>query len=71
MKTIPPRGCCSGAAGHVRLLLPAERDLDVYLLGPRAFMQSCYASLRALGVAAERIRYEFFGPLEALEEASA
>lgn len=48
-------------------LLPAERDLDVYLLGPRAFMQSCYASLRALGVAAERIRYEFFGPLEAIE----
>ncbi|HCB41577.1 MAG TPA: NO-inducible flavohemoprotein [Pseudomonas sp.] len=48
-------------------LLPAERDVDVYLLGPKAFMQSCYASLRALGVAADNIRYEFFGPLEAIE----
>lgn len=48
-------------------VLPATRDLDVYLLGPKPFMQLCYASLIELGVPVDRLRYEFFGPLEALE----
>jgi nitric oxide dioxygenase len=46
--------------------LPDDRDVDVYFLGPRPFMQSVLRSGLALGVAQERLRYEFFGPLEDL-----
>ncbi len=46
--------------------LPADRDLDVYLVGPKAFMQSVHAHATALGVSPSRIHYEFFGPKEAL-----
>ena len=51
--------------------LPADRDVDLYLLGPRPFMQSVYADGLALGIPAERLRYEFFGPTEALARAAA
>ncbi|GGC00552.1 flavohemoprotein [Marinobacterium zhoushanense] len=47
-------------------LLPLEKSPDVYFLGPKPFMQSCYQSLNALNVPKEQIRYEFFGPLEEL-----
>jgi len=47
----------------------AFRDVDLYFLGPKPFMQSVYANGLALGVPAQRLRYEFFGPLEALEAA--
>lgn len=46
--------------------LPADRDVDLYFLGPKAFMQSIYGSCRALGVPEAQVRYEFFGPLEEL-----
>lgn len=46
--------------------LPADRDVDLYLLGPKPFMRAVYAHGLALGVAPERLRYEFFGPSEAL-----
>lgn len=49
--------------------LPADRDVDLYFLGPKPFMQSVYASGLALGIAPERLRYEFFGPLESLQAA--
>ena len=49
--------------------LPADRDVDLYFLGPKPFMQSVYASGRALGVPEQQLRWEFFGPLEALEAA--
>jgi nitric oxide dioxygenase len=49
--------------------LPADRDVDVYFLGPKPFMQAVYRSGLALGVARERLRYEFFGPLEELKAA--
>ena len=49
--------------------LPADRDVDVYFLGPKPFMQSVFKSGLALGVARERLRYEFFGPLEELKAA--
>lgn len=48
--------------------LPLDRDVDLYFLGPKPFMQSVYASGRALGIPQAQLRYEFFGPLEALEE---
>jgi nitric oxide dioxygenase len=48
-------------------LLPEDRDVDLYFLGPKPFMQSVYANGLALGVPKQQLRYEFFGPLEALE----
>lgn len=48
-------------------LLPLD-DYDVYLCGPRPFMQANWRLLRSLGVARERIHYEFFGPAAVLEE---
>ncbi|RZI80553.1 MAG: NO-inducible flavohemoprotein [Rubrivivax sp.] len=46
--------------------LPADRNVDVYFIGPKPFMQAVYSMGRTLGVLPERLRYEFFGPLEAL-----
>jgi nitric oxide dioxygenase len=51
-------------------LLPADRNCDVYLLGPKGFMQAGYAALKELAVPVDNIRYEFFGPLESLETAA-
>lgn len=51
-------------------LLPLDKNPDVYFLGPKPFMQACYRSLNALEVPREQIRYEFFGPLETLEQAA-
>jgi len=47
--------------------LPADRDVDLYFLGPKGFMAGALKAARALGVPAAQVRYEFFGPLEALE----
>jgi nitric oxide dioxygenase len=49
--------------------LPADRDVDLYFLGPKPFMQAVYRNGLALGVAANRLKYEFFGPLEDLHAA--
>lgn len=46
--------------------LPPDRDVDFYFLGPKPFMKAMYANGVALGVPAQQIRYEFFGPLEDL-----
>ena len=46
--------------------LPASRDADVYFLGPKPFMRSVKASLQKLGVPDAQVKYEFFGPAEAL-----
>lgn len=48
--------------------LPADRDVDLYFLGPKPFMRSVYRSAQALGVPAAQVRFEFFGPLEALTD---
>jgi ferredoxin-NADP reductase/ferredoxin len=48
-------------------LLPLD-DYDVYLCGPRPFMQANWRLLRNLGIAGQRIHYEFFGPATILEE---
>ncbi|MBN9237986.1 ferredoxin-NADP reductase [Mesorhizobium sp. YL-MeA3-2017] len=47
-------------------LLPLD-DYDFYLCGPPPFMQALYGILRDLGVARQRIAYEFFGPATILE----
>lgn len=46
--------------------LPEDRDVDLYLLGPKPFMQAVYRAGRALGVPTAQLRYEFFGPAEEL-----
>ncbi|WP_018141407.1 NO-inducible flavohemoprotein [Thioalkalivibrio sp. ALJ7] len=47
--------------------LPDPRDVDVYFLGPKPFMQQVRAHLRGLGVPDDQVSYEFFGPASALE----
>jgi len=47
--------------------LPLD-DYDFYLCGPPGFMKAVYGALRSLGVAKERIAYEFFGPATVLDE---
>lgn len=49
--------------------LPADRDVDFYFVGPKPFMQLVLALALSIGVARERLHWEFFGPLESLEEA--
>ncbi len=46
--------------------LPEDRDVDLYLLGPKPFMQAVYRAGRQLGVPEAQLRYEFFGPTEEL-----
>lgn len=48
-------------------LLPEHRDVDIYFLGPKPFMQHCYRVLNELAIPADRVRFEFFGPLEDLQ----
>ncbi len=50
----------------LQTLLPLD-DYEVYLCGPPAFMQANWRLLRGLGMAADRIHYEFFGPATVLE----
>ncbi|MBN3526115.1 NO-inducible flavohemoprotein [Paenibacillus apiarius] len=51
--------------------MPADvwQQADVYFCGPVPFMKAIYRALKELGVSADRIHYEFFGPAGALEEA--
>jgi nitric oxide dioxygenase len=47
--------------------IPQDRDVDVYLLGPTAFMRAMKRHLLALGVPNAQTRYEFFGPATSLD----
>ncbi len=47
--------------------LPETRDIDVYFLGPIAFMKAVKKHLKSIGVPAIQTHYEFFGPASALE----
>lgn len=49
--------------------LPADRDVDLYFLGPKPFMRAVFAHALALGVPRSRLHYEFFGPAEPLAAA--
>ncbi|WP_354678267.1 NO-inducible flavohemoprotein [Cupriavidus plantarum] len=46
----------------LRDMLPPDRDADVYLVGPGAFMASVLQLLGELGVPPDRCITEFFGP---------
>ncbi|MEO6985055.1 MAG: FAD-binding oxidoreductase [Paralcaligenes sp.] len=50
----------------LQALLPLD-DYEVYLCGPPAFMQANWRLLHGLGIATDRIHYEFFGPATVLE----
>ncbi|MDH3703409.1 MAG: MOSC domain-containing protein [Alphaproteobacteria bacterium] len=54
-------------AALLKRLCPAE-DVDYYLCGPPPFLKSIFTGLLALGVAEDRIHYEFFGPAEAMRD---
>ncbi|MFM0339423.1 NO-inducible flavohemoprotein [Paraburkholderia fungorum] len=58
-----------GYLDEVRLKewLPQTRDIDVYFLGPIAFMKAVKKHLKSIGVPAVQTHYEFFGPASALE----
>ncbi|MFZ1414824.1 MAG: pyridoxamine 5'-phosphate oxidase family protein [Defluviicoccus sp.] len=49
----------------LKAVLPFD-DYDFYLCGPAGFMQSLYDGLIALGIRADRIHYESFGPATVL-----
>ncbi|WP_372896914.1 NO-inducible flavohemoprotein [Stieleria sp.] len=44
-------------------------DAEFYFCGPKPFMQNIHACLQELGVDETRVRYEFFGPKEELQQA--
>ena len=66
---VSPAGDAVGLLDQARLeqWLPRERDLDVYFLGPKSFMQVVKRQLKAAGVPEKQSRFEFFGPASALE----
>jgi nitric oxide dioxygenase len=58
------------AAAMMDALRPAVKDdgRDYYLVGPPAFMQSAHAAMIDLGIPAEKINYEFFGPTQVFQK---
>lgn len=67
----PRPGCAPHRVGRVSTdllagLLPEDRNVDLYFLGPKPFMQQVFASAKALHIPESQVRFEFFGPLEAL-----
>ncbi|MGF6931850.1 nitric oxide dioxygenase [Paraburkholderia sp. UCT70] len=52
---------------NLKKWLPETRDVDVYFLGPVAFMKAIKKGLKTIGVPESQSRYEFFGPAAALE----
>jgi len=57
-------------ADFLREWAPCDRA-SFFFCGPRPFMQSAYATLKALGVDEDRIRFEFFGPRQDITSAAA
>jgi nitric oxide dioxygenase len=52
---------------QLRAWLPEHADVDAYFLGPTPFMAVVKHALYKLGVPPGQIRYEFFGPAQALQ----
>jgi nitric oxide dioxygenase len=46
--------------------LGSGHDVDLYLVGPKPFMQTVYAAAHAIGIPSSQIHFEFFGPVEDL-----
>ncbi|KMO39606.1 dihydropteridine reductase [Methylobacterium variabile] len=65
------RGRDYDAAGRITpewLVAHTPAEATYYLCGPRPFLASLVHGLARLGVPAERIRYEFFGPADELAD---
>ena len=45
-------------------LLPENRDVDLYFLGPKPFMVCMNQLAKDLNIPAQQVHYEFFGPME-------
>ncbi|MDH6151416.1 ferredoxin-NADP reductase [Paraburkholderia sp. WSM4179] len=52
---------------NLKKWLPETHDVDVYFLGPVAFMKAIKKGLKVIDVPESQSRYEFFGPAAALE----
>lgn len=44
-------------------------DTEIYLCGPTGFMRAMLASLARIGIAGDRVRFEFFGPQSSIADA--
>ncbi|GGP45110.1 flavohemoprotein [Shewanella algicola] len=53
-------------ASFIEAQLPADRDVELYVLGPIGFMKAALAIATSLGIPSTQIHYEFFGPAESL-----
>ncbi len=47
-------------------LIPSNRDVEFYFLGPKGFMQAAMKIAKELNIPEQQIHYEFFGPKEEL-----
>ena len=47
-------------------LIPDNRDVEYYVLGPKPFMSAALKIAKELRIPKEQVHYEFFGPSEAL-----
>lgn len=54
----------------IESLVP-RRDCDYYFCGPKPFMSAIYRQLLAWGIPGSQVHFEFFGPRQELEAASA
>ena len=52
-------------------LLPEDRDVELYFLGPKPFMACVNGLCDALNIPPAQRHYEFFGPAESLDSAAA
>ena len=68
----PTDACSPDATGYINKALLEQRlgdnrDVEFYFLGPKPFMQAMHQAAHDLGIAADNIHFEFFGPLEELQ----
>lgn len=67
-RTDAHEGFVNGA--YVKKLLP-DLQADYYFCGPKPFMVNIYQDLLALGIPANQVHFEFFGPRQELEKQTA
>lgn len=67
------KGCSSTGFVTAELIesLVPMRDADYYFCGPKPFMVNIYRDLHKWGIPESQVHFEFFGPREELEQASA
>lgn len=67
------KGCSSTGFVTAELIesLVPERDGDYYFCGPKPFMVNIYRDLQKWGVPDSQVHFEFFGPRQELDRASA